>query len=235
MAHVFGPISRGDVAKLLDLDHEYADYHLVLNELIFAVLPTVLRSTALTLYEESADLRLKAVILDETADPAPQLAVSRTLAEKHRKLHPSYTDAILVQDLYSVLRSSAAVSPYVTPLYQVVLRELNANTPFTCAAPALRVSKALEPPLLDDPAQPAAAAMSIRLRTDDRYFPGDAPLGGDPTEAPPPAFFSVDDGDDTWPAFRSSPIWLPSFSGSAAANLSITDVTSSEQTPAAAP
>ncbi|KAK3266848.1 hypothetical protein CYMTET_24568 [Cymbomonas tetramitiformis] len=56
MAHVFGPISRGDVAKLLDLDHEYADYHLVLNELIFAVLPTVLRSTALTLYEESADV-----------------------------------------------------------------------------------------------------------------------------------------------------------------------------------
>ncbi|KAK3275184.1 hypothetical protein CYMTET_16664 [Cymbomonas tetramitiformis] len=56
MAHVFGPISRGDIAKLLDLDNEYSDYHIILNELVYAVLPTVLRSTALTLYEESAEV-----------------------------------------------------------------------------------------------------------------------------------------------------------------------------------
>ncbi|KAK3257862.1 hypothetical protein CYMTET_33067 [Cymbomonas tetramitiformis] len=145
MAHVFGPVSRDDVAKLLDLDNEYSDYHVVLNELVYAVLPTVLRSrTSLTLYEESAEL-----------------AAFRTLAEKHRKLHPSYTDVNLVQDLYSVLRASAAVSPYVTPLYnRVVLRELGSNTPFTYATLALRVSEIFrdESPLarLSAPSPPAS-------------------------------------------------------------------------------
>ncbi|KAK3248514.1 hypothetical protein CYMTET_42026 [Cymbomonas tetramitiformis] len=153
MAHVFGPVSRDDIAKLLDLDNEYSDYHIVLNELVYAVLPTVLRSTALTLYEESAEVhprdgrcalqrlrfhvegigdpdahrfwvRLRAVILDETVDPAPQLAAFRTLADKHKKLHPQYSDTDMVADLYSVLRASAAVSPHVAPLYLVVLRDL---------------------------------------------------------------------------------------------------------------
>ncbi|KAK3277986.1 hypothetical protein CYMTET_14044 [Cymbomonas tetramitiformis] len=57
MAHVFGPISRDEFVKLLDPDNEYTDYHVVLNELNYAVLPTVLRSTALILYEESAEVQ----------------------------------------------------------------------------------------------------------------------------------------------------------------------------------
>ncbi|KAK3281654.1 hypothetical protein CYMTET_10565 [Cymbomonas tetramitiformis] len=105
-------------------------------------------------------VRLRAVILDETIDPAPQLAAFRTLVEKHRKLHPSYTDVNLVQDLYSVLRAYATVSPYVTPLYLVVLRELGSNTPFTYATLALRVSKIFrdESPLarLSAPSPPAS-------------------------------------------------------------------------------
>ncbi|KAK3275333.1 hypothetical protein CYMTET_16531 [Cymbomonas tetramitiformis] len=170
MNHVFGPISRDDVAKLLDLDSEYTDYHIVLNELMYAVLPTVLRSTALTLYEESVEfhprdgrcalqrlrfhvegigdpdehrfwVRLRATILDETVDPAPQLAAFRTLADKNKKVNPQYSDANMVSDLYSVLRASAAVSPHVTPLYLVVLRDLGANVPFTFAALTLRISK----------------------------------------------------------------------------------------------
>ncbi|KAK3284204.1 hypothetical protein CYMTET_8132 [Cymbomonas tetramitiformis] len=72
MAHVFGPIARDEILKLLDLDFEYEEYHLTLiNELIYGVLPTVLRGTALSLYEEST-----------------HLAVSDTLVDKHRKLHP---------------------------------------------------------------------------------------------------------------------------------------------------
>ncbi|KAK3248266.1 hypothetical protein CYMTET_42265, partial [Cymbomonas tetramitiformis] len=55
MSHVFGSISRDEFLKPLDLDFEYEVYHLTLNELIYVVLPTVLRGTALALlYEESA-------------------------------------------------------------------------------------------------------------------------------------------------------------------------------------
>ncbi|KAK3238996.1 hypothetical protein CYMTET_51035 [Cymbomonas tetramitiformis] len=74
LSHVFGPISRDEIMKLLDLDFEYSEYHLTLNELIYAVLPTLLRGTALTLYEESAHrltyaalaLRLGKVFRDES-------------------------------------------------------------------------------------------------------------------------------------------------------------------------
>ncbi|KAK3239004.1 hypothetical protein CYMTET_51043 [Cymbomonas tetramitiformis] len=103
MAHVFGPVSRDDVAKLLNLDNEYTDYHIVLNELVYAVLPTVLRSTALTPCMRSP---WRAIILDETVDPAPQLAAFRTLADKHKKIHPQYSDADMVADLYNVLRQT---------------------------------------------------------------------------------------------------------------------------------
>ncbi|KAK3235914.1 hypothetical protein CYMTET_53908 [Cymbomonas tetramitiformis] len=140
MSHVFGPIARDEFTKLLDLDFEYDEYHLTLNELLYVVLPTILRGTALSLYEESARVRphdgrcalqrlryhvegigdpdahrfwvrLRAVVIDETVDPAPQLAAFRTLADKHRKLHPGYGDRDMVADLHTVLRSSAAGSP----------------------------------------------------------------------------------------------------------------------------
>ncbi|KAK3287546.1 hypothetical protein CYMTET_4952 [Cymbomonas tetramitiformis] len=120
MSHVFGPISRDEVFKLLDLDFEYDLYHYTINELVYAVLSTVLRGMALALYEESAYIhpydgrcalqrlrfqfegiigepgthhfwaRLRSTIIDETIEPAPQLAVVRTLADKHRRLHSGY-------------------------------------------------------------------------------------------------------------------------------------------------
>ncbi|KAK3263917.1 hypothetical protein CYMTET_27310 [Cymbomonas tetramitiformis] len=46
-------ISQRDPMKLLDLDYEYEVYHLTRNELIYVVLPTVLRGTALSLYARS--------------------------------------------------------------------------------------------------------------------------------------------------------------------------------------
>ncbi|KAK3238898.1 hypothetical protein CYMTET_51133 [Cymbomonas tetramitiformis] len=54
MSHVFGPIARDEFTKLLDLDFEYDEYHLTLNELLYVVLPTILRGTALSPYDESA-------------------------------------------------------------------------------------------------------------------------------------------------------------------------------------
>ncbi|KAK3255263.1 hypothetical protein CYMTET_35546 [Cymbomonas tetramitiformis] len=42
---------------------------------------------------------------------------------------------------------------------------------------------------------------------------------------PMPTFFVVDDEEDTWPAYRSAPVWMPFFAGSTAAGLSISDVT----------
>ncbi|KAK3240489.1 hypothetical protein CYMTET_49666 [Cymbomonas tetramitiformis] len=400
MAHVFGPVSRDDIAKLLDLDNEYSDYHIVLNELVYAVLPTVLRSTALTLYEESVEVhprdgrcasqrlrfhvegigdpdthrfwvRLGAIILDETVDPPQQLAAFRTLADKHKKIHPQYGDTDMVADLYSVLRTSAAVSPHVAPLYLVVLRDLGANVPFTFAALTLRIAKvfrdeytlarlsapspptsggagrggagggggrggggsggggkptvgsmhalgwkklappvgewkpvrdarylqwegtglvcvtcfrlwavttghldtdgvcpyscsasfapgrapataptaappppmsawppapppaaranslqALEPPPLDDSTQPGAAVMTVRFSGVDLC---DEQSDEEVPDATPPAFHAVhgDDDEEDWPAFRSSPVWIPSFSGGTAATVSITDVTPS--------
>ncbi|KAK3234798.1 hypothetical protein CYMTET_54962 [Cymbomonas tetramitiformis] len=41
MSHVFGPIARDEFTKLLDLDFEYDEYHLTLNELPYVVLPTL--------------------------------------------------------------------------------------------------------------------------------------------------------------------------------------------------
>ncbi|KAK3275632.1 hypothetical protein CYMTET_16247 [Cymbomonas tetramitiformis] len=86
-------------------------------------------------------VRLRAVIIDETVEPAPQLSGIRTFADKHRKLHPAYTDRNLVEDFYCVLRSSAALSPYGTPLYLVVLRELSTANAYTFSSLALRLGK----------------------------------------------------------------------------------------------
>ncbi|KAK3234019.1 hypothetical protein CYMTET_55703 [Cymbomonas tetramitiformis] len=52
MSHVFGPISRDEVFKLLDLDFDYDVYHYTLNEPNYVVMPTVHRGMALSLYEE---------------------------------------------------------------------------------------------------------------------------------------------------------------------------------------
>ena len=148
MAHVLGPISHDEFDKLLDLDHEYPVYHVALNELIYTVLPTVLRGLALSLYEESARvhpydgrcalqrirfqvegigdldskrfwLRLRKTVIDETVDPTPQLSVFRTLTDRHARLHPAYTDRDRIEDLLHVLSDSAAVSPHLTPVYLV--------------------------------------------------------------------------------------------------------------------
>eukprot|EP00854_Cymbomonas_tetramitiformis_P034530 gene34530-biopygen32818 len=54
MSHVFGPIARVAFTKLLDFEFEYDEYHLTLNELVYVVLPTTLRGTAISLYAESA-------------------------------------------------------------------------------------------------------------------------------------------------------------------------------------
>ncbi|KAK3287409.1 hypothetical protein CYMTET_5083 [Cymbomonas tetramitiformis] len=181
---------KANSTKLLDLDFEYAEYHLTLNELIYVVLPIVLRGTALSLYyEESAYVyphdgrcalqrlryhvegigdpdthrfwvRLRAVVIDETIEPAPQLAVFRTLADKHRKLHPDYGDRNLVEDLHTVLRSSAALCPYATPLYLVVICDINDGHRFSYAALALRLAKVFrdEAPLARLAAPPSAAS-----------------------------------------------------------------------------
>ncbi|KAK3273833.1 hypothetical protein CYMTET_17949 [Cymbomonas tetramitiformis] len=50
MPHVFGLIARNEFTKLLDLDFEYGEYHLTLNELLYIVLATILRGTTLSLY-----------------------------------------------------------------------------------------------------------------------------------------------------------------------------------------
>ncbi|KAK3234370.1 hypothetical protein CYMTET_55378 [Cymbomonas tetramitiformis] len=147
MSHVFGSISRDEFLKLLDLDFEYEVYHLTLNEVIYVVLPTVLRAPPLPRVEGLGDpatqrlwVRLRHIIINEDEDPSPQRTVFRTLAGKHRKLYPEYSDRDMVEDLHVVLRASAAVSPHVTPLYLVVLRDLNAGRHFTYAALALYIA-----------------------------------------------------------------------------------------------
>ena len=170
LAQVLSPISHFEIEKLLDLDYKYDNYHLALNELVFNIVPTVLRGTALSLYEESTRVhprdgrcalqrlrfhvegignadskrflkKLYAFTIDETTDPAPQLAVFRTIADKHRKFHPAYADLDQVEDLHSALRESATSSPYMTPLYLVVLRDLAAEHTFTFASLTLRIAQ----------------------------------------------------------------------------------------------
>ncbi|KAK3280617.1 hypothetical protein CYMTET_11552 [Cymbomonas tetramitiformis] len=168
LRHVLSPISHFEYDKLFDLEHEYLVYHWSLNELLFNILKGVLQGTALALFQESARVhprdgrcalqrlrfhveattdpdtfrfwtKLRSTTLDETADPAPQLAVFRVLGDKHQRLHPSYDDAGRVQDLHHVLGRSAASSPHVSPLYLVVLRELAAGHAFTFSALLLRL------------------------------------------------------------------------------------------------
>ena len=89
-------------------------------------------------------VRLRAIVIDETIEPAPQLAVFSTLADKHRKLHPDYGDQSRVEDLHIFLRTSAVHSPYVTPLYLVVVRDLNSGQRLTFATLALPLHSATD-------------------------------------------------------------------------------------------
>ncbi|KAK3272729.1 hypothetical protein CYMTET_18987 [Cymbomonas tetramitiformis] len=170
LRHVLSPINYREVAKLLDVEHDYAAYHVTVNELLFTVLPSVLRGNALSLYHEvsltnpgdgrfalhrlryevegvpdpDTDrfwLKIRSTIIDETTDPAPQLAVIRALGDKHMKINV-YPDSKRMQDLWHVLADSAKASPHTAPLYLVVLRELRAGTQFTFASLCLRIRTA---------------------------------------------------------------------------------------------
>ncbi|KAK3241318.1 hypothetical protein CYMTET_48911 [Cymbomonas tetramitiformis] len=156
LGHVMFPISYNEATKLLDLEHEYEFYHVTMNEILFCLLPHPLRGSALTLYHECARshpadgryalqrlryevegvpdadgmrywTQMRAIVISETVDPAPQLATIRRLCERHRKVKPTYGDSDRVADLWHILAESAKKSPYVTPLYLVVLRELRSG------------------------------------------------------------------------------------------------------------
>eukprot|EP00854_Cymbomonas_tetramitiformis_P034353 gene34353-biopygen26626 len=102
LTHVLFPISYSEASKLLDLDHDHEFYHVAINELLFCILPHVLRGNAPYIYHECArvhpddgryalqrlryevegipdadDMRfwtkMRATRIDETKDPAPQL------------------------------------------------------------------------------------------------------------------------------------------------------------------
>ncbi|KAK3234721.1 hypothetical protein CYMTET_55039 [Cymbomonas tetramitiformis] len=139
-----------------------------MNEILFCLLPHPLRGSALTLYHECARshpadgryalqrlryevegvpgadgmrywTQMRAVVISETVDPAPQLATIRRLQERHRKVKPAYGDSDRVADLWHILAESAKQSPYATPLYLVVLRELRSGHLFTVDRLALRI------------------------------------------------------------------------------------------------
>ncbi|KAK3261117.1 hypothetical protein CYMTET_29965 [Cymbomonas tetramitiformis] len=229
--------------KLLDLDYEYEVYHLTLNELLCVALPTVLRGTALSLYEEPSFVhphdgrcalqrlrfhvegiggpdahrfwvRLRAIILDETDDPAPQRPLQR----------PAHV-------------TSATASPHVTPLYLVVLRDLAANHPFTYAALALRLSKTYrdEKPAWPDSVSVPASGGDLPAsggggRSDGGRIPGGSALAfGDRRMEKPVGDWKPiknvraahpdpginltrhisDEDDEDWPAFRAGPLYIP--------------------------
>ncbi|KAK3270984.1 hypothetical protein CYMTET_20645 [Cymbomonas tetramitiformis] len=167
LAHVLYPVSYNEAAKLLDLEHDHEFYYVTVNEsLIFCILPHPLRGNALIVYHECARshpadgsyalqrlryeveggpdadgmrywTQLRAVVLTETGDPAPQLALIRRLGDRHQKIKPAYNDSDRVSDLWHILSESAKHSPYAAPLYLVVhwcfVFELRAGQAFTFA------------------------------------------------------------------------------------------------------
>ncbi|KAK3273669.1 hypothetical protein CYMTET_18103 [Cymbomonas tetramitiformis] len=168
LRHVLYPVSFSEFSKILDLEHDYDFYHVVLNEIVFTVLPVVLRGTALALYTEAAlshpgdgryilqRLRyevegvpdsdtdrfwekMRATIIDEDTDPAPQLTTIRTLGDKHARLNADYSEAKRVKDLWHILATSAKSSPFVTPLYVNVIRDLRSGTSFSFSTLCLRI------------------------------------------------------------------------------------------------
>ncbi|KAK3263027.1 hypothetical protein CYMTET_28149 [Cymbomonas tetramitiformis] len=168
MRHVLYPVSFTEFSKLLDLEHDYDFYHVVLNEIIFTILPVLLRGTALALYSEAARshpgdgryvlqrlrfevegvpdsdtdrhwVKMRAVIIDEHKDPAPQLMTIRTLGDKHARLNPDYSESKRVRDLWHILTDSAKQTPFVNPLYVNVIRDLRAGSPFSFSTLCLRI------------------------------------------------------------------------------------------------
>ncbi|KAK3265186.1 hypothetical protein CYMTET_26117 [Cymbomonas tetramitiformis] len=71
---------------------------------------------------------MRATILNEREDPAPQLTAIRTLGDKHARVNQEYSEAKRVKDLWHVLADSAKQTPFVTPLYINVIRELRAGS-----------------------------------------------------------------------------------------------------------
>ncbi|KAK3235444.1 hypothetical protein CYMTET_54338 [Cymbomonas tetramitiformis] len=168
LGHVLFPISYAEFSKLLDLENDHEFYHITLNEILFTILPVVLRGTALALYHEAARShpvdgryvlqrlryevegvpdpdtdrywsKLRASVVDEDSDPAPQLTVICKLGDKHAHLNPDYSEAKRVKDLWHVLASSAKLSPFVTPLYLNIIRELRGGKVYSFSALCLRI------------------------------------------------------------------------------------------------
>ncbi|KAK3251005.1 hypothetical protein CYMTET_39636 [Cymbomonas tetramitiformis] len=67
---------------------------------------------------------MRSTIINEPDDPSPQLTAIRTLGDKHARINPDYSEAKRVKDLWHILTNSAKQSPYVTPLYVNVIRDL---------------------------------------------------------------------------------------------------------------
>ena len=70
----------------------------------------------------------------------------------------------------------------------------------------------LEPPPHEDISLSDAAVMTLHSGRD-----GNIPAGNNgstlETAAVPPAFYTIDQEDEQWPAYRSGPVWLPSSAG----------------------
>ncbi|KAK3235916.1 hypothetical protein CYMTET_53910 [Cymbomonas tetramitiformis] len=127
---------------------------------------------------------------------------------------------------------------YITPLYLVVIRDINDGRPFTFASLALRLGKVFrdEAPLarptaptpLTSGVVPGEVVAANRLPVrpwplasgaptpalDDTGLPADdcsMDIGGGGGLQPVSALSIRDlDDEDDWPAFRDSPVWIPS-------------------------
>ena len=168
LGHVLYPVSYAEFSKLLDLEHDHDYYHVVLNEIIFTILPVVLRGTALAIYHEAARshpgdgryilqrlrydvegvpdadsdrywVKMRATIIDETKDPAPQLTAIRVLGDKHARINNDYSEAKRVKDLWHVLATSAKSTPFINPLYLNIMRDLRGGATFSFSALCLRI------------------------------------------------------------------------------------------------
>ncbi|KAK3275264.1 hypothetical protein CYMTET_16592 [Cymbomonas tetramitiformis] len=144
LRHVLFSISYKEVAKLLDLYHDYDPFHVTINDILYTRLPHRLRYEVEGIPNPDTDrfwLKLRGTILDETSDPAPQLATIRVLGDKHKNIN-GYTDDKRTRDLWHVLVDSAKASPHTSPLYLVVLRELRSGASFSFASLCLRIRTA---------------------------------------------------------------------------------------------
>ncbi|KAK3275425.1 hypothetical protein CYMTET_16450 [Cymbomonas tetramitiformis] len=224
LRHVLFPVSFPEFSKLLDLEHDYDFYHVVLNEIIFTILPIVLRGTALALYSEAARshpgdgryilqrlryevegvpdsdtdrfwVKMRSTVIDENDDPAPQLTAIRTLGDKHARINPDYSEAKRVKDLWHILATSAKHSPFVTPLYINVIRELRGGTPFSFSTLCLRLRTVW---------REEHAFATLATDTDPVAPPGGGGGGGGGYRVKKPAFNAVT--FDRTPAYSVKPV-----------------------------